>query len=683
MTLIHSHNFTGPQQEGKWRAQRTDLPAREEVGTEGDKESDTEHEEAKEAAENINRQADNLLVLESAGTKDVTVAVRVRPLLEHESGEDKALITHGASVLLRSEKHVPNINISSKPRNFTFDAVMSEKKTTNDVFELVGLRAVMEVVRGVSAAVFAYGPTSSGKTFTLLGEKLHHSQDREPSSTRGSRMSSLNERDGSVVGDERDGSVVGDERDGSVVGDERDGSVVNDESDSSVVGDEGDGSVVDDERDDSIFDEEDYNIEYMEGNQKGLAMMTFELLLDELASRARKESGDKQDTVTYTIEASALQVYLNKVYDVLSEDGCSKALLMRSRTIQETLTEQGRDVCDLHPELTRIPCENLGVFRDFLQRIVAARKQGCTHMNNRSSRSHLIITLAVRRTVNIPNIKPRQSAGTSQAGDAEADFEGIPSCSRRHYLSTLSLVDLAGSERDSARKGAVNEALLRAEGINVALSLTALSECLRERARNSARTPDAGMPQERSHGDGQHEEAPAGPPGRPNNAGLYRRSALTRLLKEPLTSAKIFFLACCSPAACCASATGQTLTYAAVVKHIRTNAEDSAILLEAGMDRFPIEFLPHHALVEHGGIPRSHQRMTVYLYELRACVLRIMVSHRWLSPSMDSGSAHPDSQDNKKHELICLLFKKLGEGGWIRNYDELKVVEWIDFGRYL
>jgi hypothetical protein len=356
---------------------------------------------------------------------------------------------------------------------------------------------------------------------------------------------------------------------------------------------------------------------------------------------------------------SALQVYRNKVYDLLSDDSNSStnALRVRTRTVLQTHTEHGRDVCDMHPDQKHVPCKDVEAFRTQLQRIVAARKQGCTGANSKSSRSHLIITLAVRRTVNLGILPESMQQDTVISPEyANMGTEGIRTCRARQYMSTLSLVDLAGSERDHVRDVTANHAVLRTEGIDVALSLSALSACLRERARSSVR----------------HDMK--------TGAGFYRSSTLTRLLKEPLTSAKIFFLACCSPAACCASATSQTLRYATMVKHIKTNAEDSAMLLEQCLDRFPISFLPHHSLVKHGKIPRSSENLTIYLHELRASVVRIMVSHRWLSSNSDRDLAHPDDKKTHcKYDLLKTLFERLNKSGWIRNDAMLDLVNWIDF----
>jgi hypothetical protein len=582
--------------------------------------------------------------MQSRKTSDVTVVVRVRPTSvseRHSKQQLRAVMTRRETVALQSEPNKSRDrdydrirnqagsagnkvvvdcdedevfhNTLHPPREFTFDAVMSEACSTDKVFQWTGARAVAEVVRGVSAVVFAYGQTGSGKTYTLLGEAAP--------STAHARQSDAGAR-----------SHVG--------------------SGLEVV---------------------------------GIASMTVQLLLRKIAERAAKENGAETDIVTYTVEVSAVQVYLNQVYDLLSGD--NKVLHVRSHTRQKTHTYIGGDACELQPKETYEECKSVEAFDALLQRVVSQRVQGSTHMNTRSSRSHLILTLAVKRTVQIraANVNSEVCMDASD----QAARKG------RHHMSKLILVDLAGNERDSAREGAVQEAVLRAEGIDVNASLSALSACLRERVRNSplerrredressgnqrgSKAHDAGSAQSQ-----QPKEATLNDRGKPG-AGLYRHSTLTRLLREPLSCAKIFFLACCSPVASSAVMTGQTLTYAAMVKRIKTSAEDSAILLEHCMDRFPIEFLPHSALIQRGQIPRSSdENLTIYLHELRVSVVRVMVSHRWLKPNSDASLAHPDDEHSHKHKLLCTLFQRLGAEGWIRNYDVIDVVTWLDFGNVI
>jgi hypothetical protein len=113
--------------------------------------------------------------MESSQTKDVTVVVRVLPILSHEEKEYNkqkgrlAIFTTGATVTLESDKSL------GEQKQFTFDAVMTGKDTTRQVFACTGVNAVNEAVRGVSTVMFAYGPTSSGKSYTLLGRDRHNS----------------------------------------------------------------------------------------------------------------------------------------------------------------------------------------------------------------------------------------------------------------------------------------------------------------------------------------------------------------------------------------------------------------------------------------------------------------------------------------------------------------------------
>jgi hypothetical protein len=392
----------------------------------------------------------------------------------------------------------------------------------------------------------------------------------------------------------------------------------------------------------------------------GVATMTFAHLQREL---------DKQKgpgTFAFNIQVSAVQIYLNHVYDLLSED--EAVLRIRTLQIEKTLSQVGGELCELEPKETSKACNNVGEFQLILQDIASKRMQNKTNMNDKSSRSHLILTLTVRRTV--LTLSGAKGNNNSENRNSEGDI-----------VSKLFLVDLAGNERDLARKGLSDEAGRKQEGIDINLSLSALSTCLRERAACSAKAHKCGNHKRKQSNLGNTDETLAGLSHK-SATGLYRRSALTRLLRQQLMGAKIFFLACCSPAAPSAATTGHTLEYAAIVKRIKTKAEDTALLLEQSLDKFPIEFLPYKALVDCTRIARSHEGKTVYLYELRIAVVRVMVSHRWLSPSFDPHCAHPDDQENHKLALLRELFGRLCANGWISSSDQLDVVCWIDYGEF-
>jgi centromeric protein E len=52
---------------------------------------------------------------------------------------------------------------------FTFDRVFGEDADTVDVYTSVGKGIVGDVLSGINGTIFAYGQTSSGKTFTMQG----------------------------------------------------------------------------------------------------------------------------------------------------------------------------------------------------------------------------------------------------------------------------------------------------------------------------------------------------------------------------------------------------------------------------------------------------------------------------------------------------------------------------------
>jgi hypothetical protein len=555
--------------------------------------------EAQGVTERMAEQVGGLLGMETPQTRDCTFVVRVRPLSSAEqrecdgNRERKAVTVWNKTISLQSYASLHDGSYTAEtqchPKLFTFDAVLNELESTDTAFHLTGAPAVKQVIRGVSAVVIAYGQTGSGKTHSLLGEWTHspHTNKNKKQRKRGGAAAASVD----AMGVDGPGSSGGDDDDNYEV--------------------EGGGLLPD--------------------RKLGIASMAFELLRKSLAQRTLDEGETSSGTVEYGIEVSAVEVYMNRVYDLLSNSD-DRELKIRARTIRQTLSHLGGQGFELLPQETHVPCHDLAQFEHVLHNMVSKRVQGREYLNFASSRSHLIITLAVRRTV-----RPHSGGHThSSAGIIDPEKE---------YMSKLTLVDLAGSRRSYPpnQKGTSNEGNLGEDDISVNESLLALTRCLKSRS------------------------------------DLYRAAALTKLLKEPLTSAKIFFLACCSPVASSVNMTSQTLSYAATVRAIKTSAEDTK-LVGLGKDKLTLEFLPHSALVEHGKIPRSSEGLkTVYLHELRVSVVRVMISHRWLSPSCDLRLSHPDSKEGHKHALLCTLFQRLGEKGWINNYDVCSVVHWIDY----
>lgn len=91
----------------------------------------------------------------------VKVAVRVRPLV----GKEKV---HNVPQCVRFIPEKPQL-ILGKDRGFTFDYVFPPKASQIEVYEKCVEPLVKSCMEGYNATVFAYGQTSSGKTYTIGG----------------------------------------------------------------------------------------------------------------------------------------------------------------------------------------------------------------------------------------------------------------------------------------------------------------------------------------------------------------------------------------------------------------------------------------------------------------------------------------------------------------------------------
>ncbi|KAJ9463716.1 Kinesin-like protein KIN-7I [Diplonema papillatum] len=91
----------------------------------------------------------------------VCVAVRVRPL-RPEIGEGGSAWSIESNTLV--ERGNPDIR-------FSFDHVFTAERTTRDIYDrCIAGPIVQSCMSGFNATVFAYGQTSSGKSYTMLGE---------------------------------------------------------------------------------------------------------------------------------------------------------------------------------------------------------------------------------------------------------------------------------------------------------------------------------------------------------------------------------------------------------------------------------------------------------------------------------------------------------------------------------
>ncbi|KAL0923694.1 hypothetical protein M5K25_007761 [Dendrobium thyrsiflorum] len=98
----------------------------------------------------------------------ILVSVRLRPLSEKEIfANDPAEweCINDATIIFRSS--FPDRHMT--PIAYTFDRVFGSESTTEQVYEEAAKEVALSVVSGINSSIFAYGQTSSGKTYTMTG----------------------------------------------------------------------------------------------------------------------------------------------------------------------------------------------------------------------------------------------------------------------------------------------------------------------------------------------------------------------------------------------------------------------------------------------------------------------------------------------------------------------------------
>ncbi|KAL3805856.1 hypothetical protein HJC23_007817 [Cyclotella cryptica] len=114
----------------------------------------------------------------SVGEEGIMVAIRMRPLNSRESANNTAdSKSHRVWRVLQKYNSVTQCTPEGKPlperingRNFfTYDRTFGEGSTTRQVYDEVAKGIVGSVTNGLNGTIFAYGQTSSGKTFTMQG----------------------------------------------------------------------------------------------------------------------------------------------------------------------------------------------------------------------------------------------------------------------------------------------------------------------------------------------------------------------------------------------------------------------------------------------------------------------------------------------------------------------------------
>ncbi|KAL0888998.1 hypothetical protein Bca101_012981 [Brassica carinata] len=94
----------------------------------------------------------------------ICVAVRVRPPTPESSSEN-------AYSLWKVEDNRISLDAPISVASYSFDHVFDERSSNASVYELLTKDIIHAAVEGFNGTVFAYGQTSSGKTFTMTGSE--------------------------------------------------------------------------------------------------------------------------------------------------------------------------------------------------------------------------------------------------------------------------------------------------------------------------------------------------------------------------------------------------------------------------------------------------------------------------------------------------------------------------------
>ncbi|WVZ91783.1 hypothetical protein U9M48_037909 [Paspalum notatum var. saurae] len=106
------------------------------------------------------------MAVAEAKEERIMVSVRLRPLNDREAGDSSDWeCVSPTTVMFRST--VPERAMF--PTAYTYDRVFGPSCSTRQVYEEGAKEVALSVVSGINSSIFAYGQTSSGKTYTMTG----------------------------------------------------------------------------------------------------------------------------------------------------------------------------------------------------------------------------------------------------------------------------------------------------------------------------------------------------------------------------------------------------------------------------------------------------------------------------------------------------------------------------------
>lgn len=97
---------------------------------------------------------------------NVNVMCRFRPISDKEREQSKGLCIESMDNHQVTVKNSNDLNVF----RFSFDRIFNPKANQEEVFQVAAKPIIDSVLEGFNGTIFAYGQTSSGKTYTMMGD---------------------------------------------------------------------------------------------------------------------------------------------------------------------------------------------------------------------------------------------------------------------------------------------------------------------------------------------------------------------------------------------------------------------------------------------------------------------------------------------------------------------------------
>ncbi|KAI8125881.1 Kinesin-like protein KIN-7N [Lucilia cuprina] len=95
-----------------------------------------------------------------SGRNSIQVAIKLRPLFRKEKDQNCWRVVDNSIQLVDSQ---------SEP--YYFDHIFDQDATNQIIFDKMAKQIVHSAIQGFNGTIFAYGQTSSGNTYLLIGLK--------------------------------------------------------------------------------------------------------------------------------------------------------------------------------------------------------------------------------------------------------------------------------------------------------------------------------------------------------------------------------------------------------------------------------------------------------------------------------------------------------------------------------